>query len=336
MAVYTITLLELASTMSSGSVIDRQKFLEEWLFNSDVGLDEELYSKFKKIFITKYLFSEIGYETPALFRDRLLSDLYAKSDYYNQLWKLNKILMEWDFMEDDIMLKTDEQHKASISENEELGRKNKSEDQYSGSKNVVNNEQSVQENSLDESADSEKSGEQSQNTNVEHNNKGQIVDVTHNEKLVQTEGNNATADFPQSINIANKDYWSRGDKQNQQEYNMSEDTNTRTLDDGYNQNSGANSHQTESGTNQLKNTSVGNMNRDFMDESTEQTSRSVQEVLEDIISKIIQEDRGTSGNRKGRMQRRQVPEVISMITNQYISVPEQISIDMGHHFMSIW
>lgn len=336
MAVYTITLLELSSTMSSGTIIERQNIIKDWIFNCDVGLDNELYEKFKEIFIKKYLFAEIGYETPALFRNRLLTDLYSKADYYNQLWRLYKILMNWDFMEDDINVVTQDNEKTNTSAKEEMNRNNTTRDLYTGSQNLMQTEQNTEQRTSDGNTDSESSGEDNINSNVVHENNGQIVDIKHGEKLNQGEGNNASADFPQTMNIPNKDYWTQGGKENQQTYDALDETNTRTLSDGYDETNTAHNNRTEAGNVKTKNTDNAQTDRDLGEENIEQTSRKITDELEDILNKIIEGNKDVNSIRRGRIQRRQIPEIIRMIIDQYVSVPEKMCIDMGTHFMTIW
>ena len=101
MAAYTITLFEYASAMQSGTIEQRKSALRQWLFE-DAGLIPELREKFESVFMSRYLFTEIGFEEPYLFRDRLNARISEISGYYNQVYKLNKALVEWNFMEDEI------------------------------------------------------------------------------------------------------------------------------------------------------------------------------------------------------------------------------------------
>lgn len=336
MAIYTITLLELASTLSSGTLENRKNVLESWIFNREVGLENDLYEKFKKIFISQHLYEEIGYETPALFRDRLLSDLYEKADYYNQLWRLFKILKEWDFMEDDIDIKTEENEKSTITGAEEVNRSQDTDDAYTQSKNIIQSEHNTQQNNSEQNNESERNGEENINFNEEQNNKGEITDINHEEKSDQGEKNKGLSDFPQSMLIANKDYWTKGDKEISQVYGTLDNTNTRKLADGYDKENLSHNNKMETNTANGRVLDNGESDRDLEEENNEQSSRRIQEKLEDIVEKIISSNKGNDSARKGRVQRRQVPEIINMIANQYIYVPTQISNDMSSHFMSIW
>lgn len=101
MAQYTVTLNEYASYIAYGELAKRKKALEEWLFY-DHDYDMELKGKFQPLFVNRYLFEEMGFETPEMFRDRVNERLDEVIPYYEEMFQLNRYMLAWDFMEPDI------------------------------------------------------------------------------------------------------------------------------------------------------------------------------------------------------------------------------------------
>lgn len=336
MAKYTTTLFELASTMVSGTVADRSLALQQWLFNDNFGLTPALRSQFEPAFIRHYLFSEIGYETPEMFRNRVHVLLYGKADYYNELWKLNEILTSWDLMEDDIDLRKDDTEHANTQDTEDT-----SHSRDTGEREAYGEtEEERNESAQSMSQDSETTGNNTRSGEAErteeNKNTGTITDSGNQSMVEQEQGNAANSNFPQANIASNRDYYTDGSINNSARSSSGETENRRTLADGYNRSGNEQTSGTEKLSSILLGRTAQGLQAERSRESMRDRSRELQEMLKQMVSKAMQEDRQLNSISRGRNQRRQVPELVQMISQGYIHVPMVMIKDQAQNFMGVW
>lgn len=336
MAVYTITLLELASSLTYGKIEERENALKNWLFNEETGLLNELKEEFYPLFIKHYFFSEIGLETPELFRYRLIVFLRERSNYYNKLYELNKILIKWDLMEDDIEIteKGIKKRLEKINNLNELEKINSNiEDIRSRDEITDNIHEQSEKNASGDSNRSERGLNENREEETEENTANGFESI---QKNVASKENAGNSNFPQAKINGNLDYWSEGMESNnieaQKTENESNSSNRRANDVNITQNFNNNIENNFTEINNAEQTRSENKSI----ENEQNKISEMKELLRDLIDTIRREDEGNNVSTKGRRMRRQVPELVKMIAEGYIDVPRLIIKDVSQFFMLIW
>lgn len=336
MAVYTTTLFELSSSMTSGTIQERTQVLQKWLFNENFGLTPDLASVFEPSFIRHYLFSEIGYETPEMFRNRVHVLLYGKATYYNELWELNNILTTWNLLEDDIDLRKDDSEHTTTQDTED-----RSHNRDTGEREAYGEkEEEKNESASDLSQESEDKGNNQRMektaTSENNQNNGTITDVGFRSSVDDMQGNGANSNFPQANIIAGRDYYTDGRIENSLHSINGDESNTRTLDDGYIRGQAHGREGEEILSNRITGGQAQSNIAERSRESARDRSRKLEELVKEMVNKAIQAERQLNSISRGRSQRRQVPELVKMISEGFIHVPLIMIRDQAENFMGVW
>lgn len=322
--------------MQAGTVTQRIDALKEWLFNEDTGLDSDLAAQFYPAFINNFLFTEIGFETPYLFRQRINAYLFGKAAYYNRIWELNKMLTSWNPLEDDIdyhekddtqRAKEDYHDRTTDTDRQRL----ETDDIYSN----VNTSETQTLNNNNKTSVTE-TGNQTANGYAQVTRTGQDTESGENGNLQITNEQKGTMDFPQASAITGTDYYSRGEKNSTQDQNTVETTKTIAHDTADTTNSldKNQSSRTSSGTDDTIQT--GENTQESREERNDTRNEKIKDMLKELLTMTEDESQKRKNEKHGRLGRRPVPEIIKQAMDGYIHVPMIMCNDMEQFFMSIW
>lgn len=356
MAVYTTTLYELSSCLASGTMESRTEELKKYLFAYGTGLLNDLDSAFKDVFVNRFLFDEIGQETPERFRYVLCNAVKRKSPYYNQLWTWIKTVSQYNPMEYDVdMYNTSNENSTKKNENE-ITKDFKGDNTNTGTEHFLDkgNDNETSKRILDkefhEGSESKITYDSTDATNITQT-FNDIMSYTGTDKNTgrstdqsQSEGSNSN--FPQGNVAANRDYKSTGSEgwgKSQNDTQTLEERNLKDSHTGTITNSGDSSKKTGTDTtnNKLNNggldiddytKTAGHENTSDRDEQYITAIKNLEKVIEKMNETL---ERKNNSHEYGRNGRRNIGEIVQSLKNGFINVPEMICDDLDILFIGI-
>ena len=363
MAVYTMTLYEIMSSMEQGTMNERRRKLKDWLF-SEITVSEKWREEFCEKFLNKYMFDEIGQETPEMFRVMATMYINNRAVLYNRLYDWMQTLAEWDPMEEDIdiweSVDSAEQGTRTESGDREqttIGTDNTTDDEtYNAESDNLDIRQvndSIYDNTTEVATSNTTSSNTTESTNESITTYNTTVsDTNSNKGLKQTtsEGETANSDFPQgNVNTA-RDYYSQGSTtggrvQDKTEANgtaKSTKSGTDRTQGTDNSTSNANSETSDHGSRESNH--VQNLQEESNRTGQESGSKSrkylklsdISDIIRDIDNIQHEIGRNTTTHRTGHVGRRDIPAIIKSIVEIYQDIPMMLVNDCAELMMRIW
>lgn len=342
---------------------ERRRKLKDWLF-SEITVSEKWREEFCEKFLNKYMFDEIGQETPEMFRVMATMYINNRAVLYNRLYDWMQTLAEWDPMEEDIdiweSVDSAEQGTRTESGDREqttIGTDNTTDDEtYNAESDNLDIRQvndSIYDNTTEEATSNTTSSNTTESTNESITTYNTTVsDTNSNKGLKQTtsEGETANSDFPQgNVNTA-RDYYSQGSTtggrvQDKTEANgtaKSTKSGTDRTQGTDNSTSNANSETSDHGSRESNH--VQNLQEESNRVGQESSAKNrkylklsdISDIIKDIDNIQHEIDRNTSLHRVGRMGRRDMPSIIESLAEIYRDIPMMLVNDCSDLMMRIW
>lgn len=344
-------------------MIERRQALKDWLF-SEITVDVKWRDEFCEKFLNKYMFDEIGQETPEMFR--VMSTMYInnRAVLYNRLYDWMQTLAEWHPTEDDIDIweTVDSAEQGTRTENGDreqttLGKDDATDDETHGIESVNLDARQVNDN-VDDNGTEESSSTTTSNDNTESTQIGAttynttVIDTNSTRGLKQTtsEGETANSEFPQGNVKTSRDYYSQGsttggrvqDKSEGSGNASSEKTGTDST-----QNTDTSTDISENNTNDRRSresSHTQNLREESNRTGQESGSKSrkylklsdISDIIRDIDNIQHEIGRNTTTHRTGRVGRRDIPAIIKSIVEIYQDIPMMLVNDCAELMMRIW
>lgn len=344
-------------------MIERRKALKDWLF-SEITVDAKWRDEFCEKFLNKYMFDEIGQETPEMFR--VMSTMYInnRAVLYNRLYDWMQTLAEWEPTEEDIDIwetvdsaeqgtRTENgdreqttRGRDDATDNETHGAESKNHDIRQVSDNAVDNgtEEGSSNTTTNDTTESTKIGTTTYNTTVSDTNSSRGL------KQTTSEGETANSEFPQGNVNTSRDYYSQGSTTGgrvQDKTEGSANTNSRKTGTDSTQSTDHSSDIADTDTTDRRSresSHTQNLREESNRTGQENGSRNRKYLTLSDISDIIRDidniqheiGRNTTTHRTGRVGRRDIPSIIKSIVEIYQDIPMMLVNDCAELMMRIW
>lgn len=344
-------------------MIERRKALKDWLF-SEITVDAKWRDEFCEKFLNKYMFDEIGQETPEMFR--VMSTMYInnRAVLYNRLYDWMQTLAEWEPTEEDIDIweTVDSAEQGTRTENGDReqttrGRDDATDDETHGAESRNHDIRQVSDNAVDngteegssntttnDTTESTKIGTTTYNTTVSDTNSSKGL------KQTTSEGETANSEFPQGNVNTSRDYYSQGSTTGgrvQDKTEGSANTNSRKTGTDSTQSTDHSSDIADTDTTDRRSresSHTQNLREESNRTGQENGSRNRKYLTLSDISDIIRDidniqheiGRNTTTHRTGRVGRRDIPSIIKSIVEIYQDIPMMLVNDCAELMMRIW
>lgn len=344
-------------------MIERRQALKDWLF-SEITVDVKWRDEFCEKFLNKYMFDEIGQETPEMFR--VMSTMYInnRAVLYNRLYDWMQTLAEWTPTEDDIDIweTVDSAEQGTRTENGDreqttLGKDDATDDETHGIESVNLDARQVNDN-VDDNGTEESSSTTTSNDNTESTQIGSttynttVIDTNSTRGLKQTtsQGETANSEFPQGNVNTSRDYYSQGSSTGGRVQEKSEGSGSASSEKtgtDSTQNTDTSTDISENNTNDRRSresSHTQNLREESNRTGQESGSKSrkylklsdISDIIRDIDNIQHEIGRNTTTHRTGRVGRRDIPSIIKSIIEIYQDIPMMLVNDCAELMMRIW
>lgn len=342
---------------------ERRQALKDWLF-SEITVDVKWRDEFCEKFLNKYMFDEIGQETPEMFR--VMSTMYInnRAVLYNRLYDWMQTLAEWNPTEEDIDIweTVDSAEQGTRTENGDReqttrGRDDATDDETHGAESENHDIRQVSDSAADngteegssntttnDTTESTKIGTTTYNTTVSDTNSSRGL------KQTTSEGETANSEFPQGNVNTSRDYYSQGSTTGGRVQDKTEGSaNTNSRKTGTDSTRSTDSSSDIAGTDTTDRRSRESSHTQDLREDSNRTGQEngsrnrkylklsdISDIIRDIDNIQHEIGRNTTTHRTGRIGRRDIPSIIKSIVEMYQDIPMMLVNDCAELMMRIW